>query len=195
MLHVKRDNLTGTVDDISLHPSSSEPRPLRVLFVTPRYFPHMGGIENHVYQVARRLAYAGAEVTVLATDPGGKLPTNERPSRCQRTAFVRSWPAKRDYYFASTGISSVIAPGRLGYRSLPILSYTCCSNGHVFRFTNEDPIRSHIPRWRTLSRLRNALRGLQIGMLRPLIARAERFGRYSEVRNRVLRRTVASSRK
>ena len=38
---------------------------LRLLMVTPRYFPYVGGVETHVYEVARRLADVGVEVTVL----------------------------------------------------------------------------------------------------------------------------------
>ncbi|MBE3558221.1 MAG: hypothetical protein IMW89_03230 [Ktedonobacteraceae bacterium] len=40
---------------------------LRLLMVTPRYFPYMGGIETHVYEVGRRLAAAGVHVTLLTT--------------------------------------------------------------------------------------------------------------------------------
>jgi hypothetical protein len=38
---------------------TSSPGPLRVLLVTARYFPFSGGIETHVYEVARRLARKG----------------------------------------------------------------------------------------------------------------------------------------
>src|SRR5579859_4087860 len=51
---------------------------LRILQVTPRYFPLVGGVENHVYQISRRLAQAGAEVTVLTTDPSGQLAVCEQ---------------------------------------------------------------------------------------------------------------------
>ena len=34
---------------------------MRLLMVTPRYFPMMGGVETHVYEVARRLARRGVE--------------------------------------------------------------------------------------------------------------------------------------
>ncbi len=48
---------------------------LRLLVVTPRFFPLIGGVENHVYQVTRRLQAAGkTDVTVLTTDPGQHLP-------------------------------------------------------------------------------------------------------------------------
>src|SRR5262245_54425674 len=72
---------------------------LRVLMVTPRYFPYMGGVENHVYEVARRLARDGIDITILTADPSGKLPATEQAegvSICR----VRAWPAERDYYFA-----------------------------------------------------------------------------------------------
>ena len=48
-------------------------RQLRILMVTPRYFPSMGGVENHVYQVTRRLAHAGVDVTVLTSKEMGAL--------------------------------------------------------------------------------------------------------------------------
>ena len=52
-------------------------KPLRVLMVTARYLPDMGGIETHVNEVSRRLAMNGDfEITVLATDR-----TRSRPDR------------------------------------------------------------------------------------------------------------------
>ena len=51
--------------------------PLRVLMVSARYLPDMGGIETHVHEVSRRLAKTGDfEITVLATDR-----TRSRPRR------------------------------------------------------------------------------------------------------------------
>lgn len=72
---------------------------IRVGMVTSRAQPYMGGIETHVHEVSRRLAAAGASVTVLTTDVSGELP------RSQEVAgyAVRRWPAyprSRDYYFS-----------------------------------------------------------------------------------------------
>ncbi len=54
-----------------------------VLLVAARYFPYMGGMETHVYEVGQRLARAGIRVTVLTTDLSGQLPTFEdmRPTK------------------------------------------------------------------------------------------------------------------
>lgn len=49
----------------------------RVLFVTPRYAPFVGGIETHVSEVGRRLTACGWEVTVLTVDPSRSLPPSE----------------------------------------------------------------------------------------------------------------------
>ncbi len=87
----------------------SEPGPLRVLLVAARYFPSMGGVETHIYEVGRRLAQAGVEVTVLTTDVSGRLPAVEE-SEGVRILRVRAWPANKDYYFAP-GIYRVITSG------------------------------------------------------------------------------------
>ena len=71
----------------------------RILFVTPRYFPYVGGVQNHVYQVASRLARLGIDITVLTSNPGGQLPASENMDGV-KLRRVRAWPAKRDYYFA-----------------------------------------------------------------------------------------------
>jgi glycosyltransferase involved in cell wall biosynthesis len=74
-------------------------QPLRVLLVTARYFPFKGGIETHVYEVARRLARAHVAVTVLTTDPGGHLKPEESIDGV-RVVRARAWPDVEDFYFA-----------------------------------------------------------------------------------------------
>jgi glycosyltransferase involved in cell wall biosynthesis len=56
--------------------SISKGRP-KVLFVTPRYAPFVGGIETHVAEVSRRLVDDGFDITVLTVDPARSLPPVE----------------------------------------------------------------------------------------------------------------------
>jgi len=153
--------------------SSTAVPKLRVLMVTPRYFPHMGGVENHVYQVARRLAHAGTDVTVLTTDPSRELKQKEEIAgiKIQRVA---AWPAERDYYFAPQ-ISNVIAHG--GWDVVHLQSYHTL----VAPLTMLAAKRSRIPYVVTFhgggssSAFRNQMRGIQQGLLRPLLAGAKRL--------------------
>ncbi|MEM1830767.1 MAG: glycosyltransferase family 4 protein [Thermosphaera sp.] len=50
---------------------------MRALFVVPRYYPHIGGVEYVVKSVAERLAEKGHEVTVLCGEPGIDNPREE----------------------------------------------------------------------------------------------------------------------
>lgn len=43
----------------------------------PRYSPDIGGVETHVTEIGKRLAARGHDVTVLTTDPSGRLPRDE----------------------------------------------------------------------------------------------------------------------
>ncbi|MEM0172804.1 MAG: glycosyltransferase, partial [Thermoproteota archaeon] len=43
---------------------------MRLLYVVPRYYPNVGGVEYVVKSVAERLARRGHEVTVLCGEPG-----------------------------------------------------------------------------------------------------------------------------
>src|SRR5215510_11353990 len=90
-----------------MQPRATEP--LRILMVTPRYFPDMGGVETHVSEVTRRLALAGADVTILTADRTGLRPTSEQIDGVS-IRRVRAWPAQRDYYFAPD-IARVITQG------------------------------------------------------------------------------------
>ncbi len=146
---------------------------LRVLLVTPRYFPYIGGVETHVYEVARRLVRAGVDVTVLTTDPGGQLPTVEQ-SEGVKIQRVRAWPAKRDYYFAPD-IYTMITQGN--WDVVHIQSYHTL----VAPLAMLAAWRAKIPYVVTFhsgghsSRLRNAFRRTQRELLRPLLARAQRL--------------------
>ncbi|HEY7339754.1 MAG TPA: glycosyltransferase family 4 protein [Ktedonobacterales bacterium] len=72
---------------------------LRILQVTARFFPYLGGIETHVWEVSRRLAAGGADVTVLTTDPSKELAREERVDGVH-IIRVPAYPAHRDYYYA-----------------------------------------------------------------------------------------------
>lgn len=148
-------------------------RPLRVLMTTARYLPLMGGTESHVYEVSRRLVRAGVDVTVLTTDPTGKLPPLDRTDGVliQR---VRAYPAQKDYYFAP-GIYSTIVNGNW--------DLVHCQGIHTFvaPLAMLAAYRARIPYIVTFhtsghpSRRRAAIRSLQWKALRPLLAHATRL--------------------
>lgn len=147
--------------------------PLRILMVTPRFLPDMGGVETHVYQVARRLAHAGVAVTVLATDRSGQLPPTEQIDGFNLIR-VRAWPERRDYYYAP-GIRRVVQSGAWD------LVHCQCYHTLVAPLAMLAAQRAHIPYVLTFhggghsSQLRTALRGVQWMLLRPLLAHAARL--------------------
>lgn len=152
---------------------STKPDVLRILLVTARYFPYIGGIETHNYEVARRLAHVGAKVTVLTTDPSGQLPVAEE-SEGVSIRRLRAWPAKKDYYFAP-GIYRVIKEG--------CWDIVHCQGVHTFvpPLGMLGALQAKIPYVVTFhtgthsSRFRNAIRGVQWALLRPLLVQAEQF--------------------
>jgi glycosyltransferase involved in cell wall biosynthesis len=148
-------------------------KPIRILMVTPRYFPDMGGVETHVAEVSRRLARAGADVSILTTDRTGRLPASEQIDGVT-IRRVRAWPAQRDYYFAP-GIARVMAD--------EAWDVVHCQSYHtlVAPLAMLAAKRANIPYVVTFhggghsSRIRTALRGGQWALLRPLLARANRL--------------------
>ena len=151
----------------------TECSPLRVLMVSARYYPYMGGVETHLYEVGRRLAQAGVEVTVLSMDVSGRLPAVEESEGVQ-ILRVRAWPANKDYYFAPA-IYRIITRG--------LWDLVHCQGYH----TLVAPVamlaawRANIPYVLTIhsggdvSSLRKALRGMQWAMLHPLLSRARKL--------------------
>jgi glycosyltransferase involved in cell wall biosynthesis len=156
----------------------SESNMLRVLLVTARYFPYIGGVETHVHEVGRRLARAGVEVTLLTTDPSARLPIVEESAGMQ-IRRVRAWPANKDYYFAPA-IYRFILQRKWdlvhcqGYHTLvaPLAMLAARRAGIPYVLTFHSGGDS--------SRFRKAFRGVQRMALRPLLAQARKLIAVSE---------------
>jgi glycogen synthase len=147
-----------------------ESRRPRLLFVTPRYAPLLGGVETHVEQVARWLADSGVDVHVLTTNPGG-LPAEETQEGVV-VHRVRAWPARGDLYFAPE-ILRFIEAGK--WDLVHVQSY----HTFVAPMAMFAAHRAGVPYVVTFhggghsSRIRNALRSFQHFTLAPLLRRAE----------------------
>ena len=145
----------------------------RVLMVTPRSPLRQGGVERHVLEVSRLLAAAGAQVEVLCTDPevtGTR--TEERDGVRVRT--VPAWPRGRDWYLAPRIWTEM---GRERWDLIHVQSYhTLVAPVAMLR-----ALQLRVPYVVTFhggghsSELRNRSRGLQMRLLRPLLARAARL--------------------
>lgn len=151
----------------------AQSKPLRILMVTPRYFPMMGGVENHVYQVARRLAHAGVDITVLTTNPSKELPAYEKVEgvHIQR---VRAWPSDRDYYFAP-GIYNAIRQGEWDLMHLQSYHTLVAPLAMMAAQLARMPYIVTFHGGGHSSTLRNRMRGAQQALLRPLLARAQKL--------------------
>lgn len=144
--------------------------------ISARYFPDMGGIETHVYEVGRRLVQKGVDVTILTTLPqrARSEVLREAYSEGMRILRVRAWSHVGDLCIAPE-VSSVIQAGEW--------DIVHCQGIH----TLVPPLamlaakRARIPYLVTFhtgghsSPLRNRVRSAQWKTLRPLLASAERL--------------------
>jgi glycosyltransferase involved in cell wall biosynthesis len=149
-----------------------------ILMVTARYFPYMGGIETHVYEVGRRLAKKGVGVTILTTVPHTLASTPSFPKEefidGVRIIRVRAWPAQRDYYFAPE-MYSLIKRGDW--------DLVHCQGCHTFvpPMAMLAAQAAKIPYILTFhtgghsSNFRNKIRNMQWRMLHPLMAGASKL--------------------
>ncbi len=78
---------------------------VKIAYVTPRFYPHIGGVETHVYEIARRLAKE-FEVEVLTTDPTGMLPEVEEIEGLRVRRFKSFAPS--DAYFLSPSMQKFL---------------------------------------------------------------------------------------
>jgi glycosyltransferase involved in cell wall biosynthesis len=158
--------------------------PLRILMVTPRVFPEIGGIETHVFEVGRRLAARGHSVVVLTTDRSRRLPVEEQRSGIA-IRRVPTWPKRRDYYVAPRLFKEIML------MDCDVIHIQGCHT-FVAPFAMLAAIRKNVPFVISFhsgghsSRLRNALRVIQWAAIGPLVrARASRDRRI-DLRGRYL---------
>lgn len=81
--------------------------PPKVLMACTRFLPDLGGIENHVAEISRRLNATGEfDITILATD---RTRTRRREDEIDGVRVIRvpAWPANKDWYLAP-GIGPVV---------------------------------------------------------------------------------------
>jgi len=76
---------------------------VKIIQVCPRFLPHIGGVEKHVYEISKRLAKKH-KVIVYTTDPSGELPKNEKIDGITIKRF-RSF-APNEAFFFSYGLFS-----------------------------------------------------------------------------------------
>jgi glycogen synthase len=140
---------------------------------TPRYLPSVGGVERYVEMLSRRLVERGVGVTVVTADPSRALPPHERVDGVD-ILRVPAWPRGRDYYFAPELYRIARAPR---WDLVHVQSYHTL----VAPLAMLAAGRAHTPYVLTFhagghsSRLRSRLRGAQLTLLRPLLARAQRL--------------------
>jgi glycosyltransferase involved in cell wall biosynthesis len=88
-------------------PATTVTKP-RILMVTPQYFPHMGGVQTHIYHVSPELSDAGFEITILTTDTSGELPPEEYVDGT-RILRVPAWPSGSDYYLSPSIYRTIVS--------------------------------------------------------------------------------------
>ncbi len=138
----------------------------------------MGGVENHVYQVATRMAKSGLDVTVVSGDTSGELPKSDSVDGV-RMLRVPVWPRQGDFYL-SPEFYKVIRDGHPDGKPwdlVHIQNYlTLCAPVAML-----GAMRAKVPYVITFhggghpSWLRNALRNVQRLMLKPLMVNASRY--------------------
>jgi len=79
---------------------------MKILQVCPKYYPSIGGVEEHVRNISERLAKKH-DVTVFTTDPSGKLPKEEVINGVKIKRF-KSWAPDEAYYFSDALRKSLI---------------------------------------------------------------------------------------
>jgi glycosyltransferase involved in cell wall biosynthesis len=147
---------------------------LRVLMVTPRYLPYLGGVERYVHEVATRLPARGIDTSVLTTDPTGNLPQHETSEGIEITR-VRAWPRESDYHFAPDVFRTIARGG--DWDIVHVQSY----HTFVAPMAMIAAWRRNVPYCVTFhagghsSRLRRLARRPQWAMLAPLLRHAARL--------------------
>lgn len=148
-------------------------RPLNILMTAALYGPNIGGVETHTREVAKRLVAEGHAVTVLTCDPSRASPDRDELDGVH-IVRVPAWPKNTDLYIAPE-IPAFIQQGRWdimhqqGYHTFvpPMAMAAALKYRLPYVVTFHSGGHS--------SKIRNAVRGPQQWMLRPLLSRAEKL--------------------
>ena len=139
--------------------------------VTPHYAPHVGGVEQHVHEVATRIAASGrASVDVITTGAELGLPSDGRDGPVAVTR-LRAFPAGRDWLLAPR------LPGQLRAERWDVI-HLQSYHTLVAPLTMATAARMRVPYVVTFhgggssSSLRHGARDLQRTLLGPLLRRA-----------------------
>jgi glycosyltransferase involved in cell wall biosynthesis len=146
---------------------------LRILLVSARYAPYVGGTETHVHEVGKRMRAAGHDVTVLTTDPSKKLPTHEEHDGLH-VRRVAAYPANRDYYFAP-GLYPIITQGHWDVVHLQGYHTLVAPLTMLATIVSKTPFVVSFHSGGHSSQVRTNARGLQRLLLRPLLNKAARL--------------------
>jgi glycosyltransferase involved in cell wall biosynthesis len=144
---------------------------VRLAMVSSRYPPYVGGVETHVYEVARRIAAKGLDLTVLTTDLTGELPRLEHAGLLTVRRYP-AWPKRSDLY-VSPALVRQIREG--SYDLLHVQGV----NNFLPPMALMAAQRSGVPTVATFhggghsSRVRKMVRGMQWQALRPLLRRTQ----------------------
>lgn len=113
---------------------------LKILQVCHKYYPRIGGVEEHVRNISEILAKQN-EVTVFTTDPSGKLSSEEILNGVTVRRF-KSWAPNDSYFFSrklegclkreSSGFDIVHAHN---YQAFPALHAARTKSSNKFVFT------------------------------------------------------------
>jgi glycosyltransferase involved in cell wall biosynthesis len=147
---------------------------MRIMMVSARYSPVVGGTEAHVEEVSARLAALGHQVTVLTTDSSRTGLAASETARGVQITRVPAWPKGQDFYFSPRIYREVAASQHdiihfQGYSTLvaPVGMSAAIRGKRPFVLTFHSGGHS--------SRLRNSIRGVQHTALSPLVRKANRL--------------------
>lgn len=142
----------------------------RVLMVTPRFPPYVGGVETHVREVAAHLARSGVSTHVLTTVPNGSLAHREELAGIE-VRRVRAYPPGRDWYFAP-GLIGPILHGPFDLVHVQGIHTLVAPTAMLAALAAHRPFVVTFHTGGHRSALRRRLRGTQWKLLSPLLRRA-----------------------
>jgi glycosyltransferase involved in cell wall biosynthesis len=141
--------------------------------VTPRYLPHIGGVERYVHEISTRLAREGVDVTVLTTDPSRESPPREAVDGVE-VVRVPAWPRHSDYHFAPD-VYRVVSAGSWDLVHVQSYHTFVAPLAMLAGRRRRSPYVVTFHAGGHSSCLRRSIRGFQWTLLRPLLAGAARL--------------------